>query len=69
MIVPYEMLSEEALDGVMENFILREGTDYGHKDWTMDEKKNLIMKQLKSKRANVVFDSQTETCSIILNEK
>jgi uncharacterized protein len=68
MIVPYEMLSEEALDGVMEEFILREGTDYGHRDWTMAEKKNMVLKQLTSKRAQIVFDSQTESCSIILSE-
>jgi uncharacterized protein YheU (UPF0270 family) len=36
--IPPELLSPEALRGVLEDFVLREGTDYGLRDWSLEEK-------------------------------
>ncbi len=38
MIIPYQMLSPEALRGVIEAFITREGTDYGAQEVALDTK-------------------------------
>ena len=37
-VIPTEALSEEALAGVIEAFVLREGTDYGHRDYSLGRK-------------------------------
>ena len=37
-IIPIERLSPEAIQGVIEEFILREGTDYGEKETSMETK-------------------------------
>jgi len=64
-----DQLSREALIGVVDDFILREGTDYGHGDPTIDEKRAAVIRQLRKGEAHVVFDARTETCSIVREEK
>lgn len=66
MVIPRERLSEEALDGLIEEFILREGTDYGLREYSLEEKKNKILSQLDSGRICIVFDLKEETCSLMV---
>ena len=40
--VPYRDLSPEALHGLAESFVLREGTDYGEHAYTMAQKFNSV---------------------------
>jgi uncharacterized protein len=67
--VPIEIapnqLSSEALNGIIENFILREGTDYGVVEVDFDKKKSQIQKQIDRGDVKVVFDQTTETVSLI----
>ena len=50
-------------------FILREGTDYGQKEYTLDEKHQQIIKQLKSENIVIVFDLTEESASIVRKEQ
>ncbi|HEY2401855.1 MAG TPA: YheU family protein [Steroidobacteraceae bacterium] len=63
--VPYQELSPEALRGVIESFVLREGTEYGAQDFTLDEKLDHVYRQLERREAQIVFDPNTETIEII----
>jgi len=63
--VPYEELSAEALRGVVESFVLREGTEYGSRDFTLEEKLAHVYGQLERREARIVFDPETETIDII----
>jgi uncharacterized protein YheU (UPF0270 family) len=63
--VPYQELSPEALRGVIESFVLREGTEYGAHDFTLDEKLAHVYRQLERREAQIVFDPNTETIEII----
>jgi uncharacterized protein len=65
MFVPYEELSVEALRGVVESFVLREGTEYGSRDFTLEEKLAHVYAQLERREAQIVFDPETETIDII----
>lgn len=58
-------LSESALDGIMENFILREGTDYGVEEVSYLKKKEQILRQIKRGDVKIVFDQSTETVSLL----
>ena len=64
--IPHRELSEEALRGVVESFVLREGTDYGPRDYSLEEKIAAVMRQLDRGEATIVFDSETETVSIVV---
>ena len=58
-------LSSEAVRGVVESFINREGTDYGAVERTLDEKVADVMRELDEGKARVVFDPETESIQII----
>ena len=65
MVVPHQDLSPEALRGVVEAFVLREGTDYGERESSFDSKINDVLRQLARGEADIVFDPQTETVGIV----
>lgn len=63
-----QMLSEQALDGIIENFVLREGTDYGVNEVSYEAKARQIRDQLKSKKIRIVFDQASETVSLMTDQ-
>ena len=63
--IPYRELSAHALRGVVDDFILREGTDYGMAEHTLEEKRQQIMRQLEQGRARIMFDCASETCTLV----
>ena len=62
--IPASELSEDALNGVIEDFVLREGTEYGARDYSLDEKREQVRRQLERGEAVIVFDPETGTVSI-----
>jgi uncharacterized protein len=64
--VPYEALSADALRGVIESFVLREGTDYGMHEYTLDEKVAHVRGQLERGDAHVVWDPNTQSVAIVV---
>lgn len=67
LIIPYRELEETTLRAVIESFVLREGTDYGHRETSLDAKVAQVLAQLQSGEARIVFDRQSETVSIELS--
>ncbi|GAA6133802.1 YheU family protein [Oceaniserpentilla sp. 4NH20-0058] len=63
--IPYGQLSEEALQGVIESFINREGTDYGHEEFSFTQKYQQVMGQIQSGEAVIVFDHDTQSVGIM----
>lgn len=66
--IPYRLLSEEALNGLIEEFVSREGTDYGQAEYTLEQKAVSVRRQLETGRAVIVYDPVTEGCNIALKE-
>lgn len=66
---PYEELSPEALHGVVEEFVTRDGTDYGEVEVPLETKIAQVMGQLKSGKAVIVFDPRTESCTQAIMKK
>lgn len=67
--VPYRELSADALRGVIESFVLREGTEYGERDYSLEQKVAHVMRQLERREAEVQFDPNTETVHIVVTGK
>ena len=63
--IPYEQLSKDALDGVIEAFINREGTDYGLHECSLEEKREQVLALLRSGDAKIGFDHQSQSVSIL----
>ena len=66
MKIPYTELSQEALLGLMDAFILREGTDYGHEEITIDQKRSRVLSMLQSGEAEIVFYQESDHIDIVL---
>jgi uncharacterized protein YheU (UPF0270 family) len=63
--IPIEALSRVALNGLVEEYVTRDGTDYGLEERTLHAKKSALIGQLESGEAVVVFDAETETANIL----
>jgi uncharacterized protein YheU (UPF0270 family) len=63
--VPFTELSAEALRGVIEGFVLREGTDYGEREVSHEAKIRHVMAQLEAGEAQIWFDPDTSSVEIL----
>jgi uncharacterized protein YheU (UPF0270 family) len=66
--IPYDQLNSETLNGVIEEFVTRDGTDYGEIEVSLDTKISQVLGQLKSGKVVIVFDQRTETCNILKSD-
>jgi len=64
LIIPFEQLSEDAVQGLIEEFITREGTEYGDVERSLSEKVDDIRSQLLAKEIVIVFDAYLESVSL-----
>ncbi len=63
--IPHQSLSPEALRGVIEEYVTREGTDYGGPIATLEEKVAQVLAQLDRGEVEVTFDPETERCTLV----
>jgi uncharacterized protein YheU (UPF0270 family) len=63
--IPPQALSPEALRGIVENFVLREGTEYGEHDVSLDRKVADVMRQIERREARIYFDPETESVTLV----
>jgi hypothetical protein len=66
--IPSNSLSPEALRGVVEEFITREGTDYGHTVHSLEHKMQAVYRQLERGEVAIVFDPESQTCNILTRD-
>jgi uncharacterized protein YheU (UPF0270 family) len=67
--IPHTELSASALRGVVEAFVLREGTEYGERDVLLDRKVLDVMRQLDRGEAQILFDPNTESVEIVVKRR
>lgn len=63
--IVHTQLSPEALRAVVESFVLREGTDYGEREFSLEEKVAQVLRQLERDEARIVFDPGTQSVTIV----
>jgi uncharacterized protein YheU (UPF0270 family) len=68
LLIPPGQLSADALQGVIEAFVAREGTDYGAVEQSFAEKIGQVRDQLQRGDAVIVFDLTTETCTLMTRD-
>lgn len=67
--IPPSALSEDALRGIISHFILREGTDYGSVEVTMDTKIKQVERQIQKGEIVIAFDPNTETVTLLTQQQ
>lgn len=64
MDIPWQNLQPETLRALIEEFVTRSGTDYGEKEISLETRVRQVQELLRTGKAKVVFDPETETCDI-----
>ena len=65
MLIPYQLLDSETLQNLIESIVLREGTDYGEQELSLQEKVVLVLQQLQSGEAQIEYSEDNESVNII----
>ena len=65
VLVPRDQLSPDALRGLIDAFVLREGTDYGHDDVSLEDKRADVMRQIERDEVVITFDPETESVNLV----
>ncbi len=64
--VPYDQLNTETLRNLVEEFVTREWSDLSDSGYSLDDKVEQVLRQLKEKKAKVVFDFTSNTANIVV---
>ncbi len=68
VIVPHGSLSAEALTNLIDDFITREGTDYGEREYSAEEKRASVQQKLDKGAVLIVFDPESESVNLVRKE-
>lgn len=63
--VPFESLSRAAQEGVLNDFIYREGTDYGAVEASLAKKQNDLLRQIERGDVVLIFDPAMESVTLV----
>jgi uncharacterized protein YheU (UPF0270 family) len=64
VLIPPDNLSALALQGLIEEFVTRDGTDYGERETELAQKVTQVQEQLKRGKAGILFYPGTDTFQI-----
>ncbi|MCP4325797.1 MAG: YheU family protein [Psychromonas sp.] len=65
MLIPYQSLDSETLNNLIESFILREGTDYGEAEISLNEKSQKVLQQIESGDVLILYSELEESVTLI----
>jgi hypothetical protein len=66
--IPWRQLSVEALQGVIEEFVTREGTEYGLREVELETKTAQVRQQLERGEVRAYFDQDSGKCQLLGRE-
>lgn len=69
MIIPHDQLSAEALAGLIEEFVTRDGTDYGMAEVSLETKVAQVRSALQAGRAVILYDDKDASFTIVFKEQ
>ncbi|MDP2521853.1 YheU family protein [Neptunomonas phycophila] len=65
MIIPAEALSPDTLNALIEEFVTRDGTDYGDHETDLATKVSQVRALLARKEVVIIFNEATEQAGIV----
>jgi len=69
MIIPHRELSAEALQGIIEDFVTRDGTDYGEFETPLQSKVDQVKSQLDKGKFYILYDAELQTTTIVSKDQ
>jgi len=69
MLIPYQQLDEMTLNNLIEQFILREGTDYGEVEFSLQQKTQQVHQQIKNGKIHILYSELEESVTLISDQE
>ena len=69
MKIPYKELEQDTLNSLIEEFVSREGTDYGLQVYNLEDKVKHVIRQLEKELVFIEYDAESGGCNIIQREQ
>ena len=66
MDIPYQAINAETLNSMIEEFVTRDGTDYGEQVLTLEAKVAQVLTLLTVGKAAIMYDESLEICEIVM---
>ncbi|KAB0671974.1 YheU family protein [Oryzomonas sagensis] len=65
--IPYELINPDTLRNLIGEFVTREWEESGEASYTytLDQKIEQVLRQLREGKARIVFDATSESCNIV----
>lgn len=67
--IPWDALPADTLNALVEEFVTREGTDYGEQEVTLERKVMQVINGIKRKEYVIVFASEQESTHILTRQQ
>jgi hypothetical protein len=67
--VPPQRLEQEVLQALLEEYASRDGTDYGERELSLDQKVSNLHRQLERRDLLILFDTETEAWDLVKRER
>jgi hypothetical protein len=64
--VPYDRINPDTLRNMIQEFVTRDGADWGDAGCTLEDKVEQVLRQLRDKKVKVVFDLTSQTANIVV---
>ncbi len=68
MIIPWDRMPAETLQRLIEEYVTRDGTDYGTVETPLATRVAQVERALRSGRAVVTFDTALQSATIVMDE-
>ena len=67
--IPWQDLQTATLWGLVEEYVTRDGTDYGEEEIAVGNKAEQVLSGLKQQRYVILFDAEQESVHIVTTEQ
>lgn len=67
--IPWDSLAADTLNALVEEFVTRDGTDYGEQEIALDRKVTQVINGIKRKEYFILFDSEQESVHIVTRQQ
>lgn len=67
--IPWDALAPETLNALVEEFVTRDGTDYGEQEVALERKVLQVINGIKRKEFAILFDTEQESAHIVTRQQ
>lgn len=64
LVIPFDQLSDDALQGLIEEFVTRDGTDYGEQEVGLESRVAQVRRQLERGEVVIMFSEVDQSCTL-----